>query len=80
LSLKLASAALIRKEARAGDPVLILDDVFAELDSTRRSRLAALVSHNEQVIITAAVSEDVPAELNASRFTVQDGTLEVDNG
>jgi DNA replication and repair protein RecF len=80
LSLKLASAALIRKEVRAGDPVLILDDVFAELDSTRRSRLAALVSHNEQVIITAAVSEDVPAELNASRFTVQDGTLEVDNG
>jgi DNA replication and repair protein RecF len=80
LSLKLASAALIRKEARAGDPVLILDDVFAELDSTRRSRLAALVSHNEQVIITAAVAEDVPAELKASRFSVQDGTLEVDNG
>jgi DNA replication and repair protein RecF len=80
LSLKLASAALIRKEARAGDPVLILDDVFAELDSTRRSRLAALVSHNEQVIITAAVAEDVPAELEASRFSVQDGTLEVDNG
>ena len=80
LSLKLASAALIRREARAGDPVLILDDVFAELDSTRRSRLAALVSHNEQVIITAAVAEDVPAELRASRFSVQDGTLEVDNG
>lgn len=80
LSLKLASAALIRREARAGDPVLILDDVFAELDSTRRSRLAALVSHNEQVIITAAVAEDVPAELKASRFSVQDGTLEVDNG
>jgi DNA replication and repair protein RecF len=80
LSLKLASAALIRKEARAGDPILILDDVFAELDSTRRSRLAALVSHNEQVIITAAVAEDVPAELKASRFSVQDGTLEVDNG
>jgi DNA replication and repair protein RecF len=75
--LKLASAELIRKEARAGDPVLILDDVFAELDSTRRSRLASLVSHNEQVIITAAVAEDVPFELSATRFYVNAGSLEV---
>jgi DNA replication and repair protein RecF len=79
LSLKLASAELIRKEARAGDPVLILDDVFAELDSTRRSRLAALVSDNEQVIITAAVAEDVPIELAATRFQVTAGSLEVLN-
>ena len=79
LSLKLASAALIRKEARAGDPVLILDDVFAELDSTRRSRLAQLVLDNEQVIITAAVVEDVPAELSATKFHVVAGTLEVLN-
>jgi DNA replication and repair protein RecF len=77
LALKLASAELIRKEARAGDPVLILDDVFAELDSTRRSRLASLVSHNEQVIITAAVAEDVPFELSATRFYVNAGSLEV---
>lgn len=77
LALKLASAELIRKEARAGDPVLILDDVFAELDSTRRSRLASLVSHNEQVIITAAVAEDVPSELSATRFYVKAGSLEV---
>ena len=79
LALKLASADLIRKDARAGDPVLILDDVFAELDSTRRSRLAALVSHNEQVIITAAVAEDVPIELSATRFYVLAGSLEVAN-
>ena len=79
LALKLASADLIRKDARAGDPVLILDDVFAELDSTRRSRLAALVSHNEQVIITAAVAEDVPSELSATRFNVSAGSLEVAN-
>jgi len=79
LSLKLASAELIRKEARAGDPILILDDVFAELDSTRRSRLAALVSDNEQVIITAAVVEDVPSELTATRFQVTAGYLEVLN-
>jgi len=79
LSLKLASADLIRKEARAGDPILILDDVFAELDSTRRSRLAALVSDNEQVIITAAVVEDVPSELAAKRFQVTAGMLEALN-
>lgn len=79
LALKLASAALIRKEARAGDPILILDDVFAELDSTRRSRLASLVSHNEQVIITAAVAEDVPSELLAKRFKVVAGTVEANN-
>ena len=79
LALKLASADLIRKDARAGDPVLILDDVFAELDSTRRSRLAALVSHNEQVIITAAVAEAVPSELSAIRFNVLAGSLEVAN-
>jgi DNA replication and repair protein RecF len=79
LSLKLASAELIRKEARAGDPILILDDVFAELDSTRRSRLAALVSDNEQVIITAAVVEDVPSELAATRFQVTAGSLEAFN-
>jgi len=80
LALKLASASLIRKDARAGDPILILDDVFAELDTTRRSRLAALISHNEQVIITAAVVEDVPSELRATKFKVTAGTLEPANG
>jgi DNA replication and repair protein RecF len=79
LALKLASASLIRKDARAGDPILILDDVFAELDTTRRSRLAALISHNEQVIITAAVAEDVPSELRATKFKVTAGTLEAAN-
>jgi DNA replication and repair protein RecF len=79
LALKLASASLIRKDARAGDPILILDDVFAELDSTRRSRLANLISHNEQVIITAAVAEDVPGELRATRFKVTSGSLEAEN-
>jgi len=80
LALKLASAALIRKDARAGDPVLILDDVFAELDATRRSRLASLISHNEQVIITAAVAKDIPSELRATKFNVTAGTLEASNG
>lgn len=79
LALKLASAALLRKDSRAGDPVLILDDVFAELDLIRRSRLANLIADNEQVIITAAVAEDVPSELRASRFAVLAGTVECQN-
>lgn len=79
LALKLASAELLKTESRAGDPILILDDVFAELDSTRRSRLAELVSDNEQVIITAAVSEDVPVSLHVHRMAVTSGTVEVQN-
>ncbi len=79
LALKLASAQLLREEARAGDPILILDDVFAELDSTRRTRLANLVSDNEQVLITAAVVEDVPTELSANRIFVTAGEIAVSN-
>ena len=79
LALKLASAKLLKAGSRAGDPILILDDVFAELDSTRRSRLAELVSDNEQVIITAAVPEDVPVALHAHRMAVTSGTVEVQN-
>ena len=79
LALKLASAQLLREEARAGDPILILDDVFAELDSTRRTRLAQLVSDNEQVLITAAVVEDVPSELTANRIFVTGGEIVVGN-
>src|SRR6202044_1575252 len=61
LALRLASFALLR-EGRE-DPVLILDDVFAELDGRRRERQAALVSGGEQVLITAAVSADIPEVL-----------------
>lgn len=75
LGLRLASISLLRSETRSGDPILILDDVFAELDSGRRSRLAELVANNEQVIITAAVGEDVPAELKARVFEVAAGEV-----
>ena len=75
LALRLASIELLRKESRLGDPVLILDDVFAELDSGRRERLAALISENEQVIITAAVAEDVPKSLLATVFSVKAGVI-----
>jgi DNA replication and repair protein RecF len=63
LALKLASAAVLRRESTVGDPVLILDDVFAELDESRRERLAAAVGGFEQVLITAAVFDDVPSAL-----------------
>lgn len=60
LSLRLALAELLRQESAYGDPVIILDDVFAELDAKRRQALMACVSGFEQVIVTAAVAEDVP--------------------
>jgi DNA replication and repair protein RecF len=68
LALRLASFELLR--AGREDPVLILDDVFAELDAGRRERLARLVAGAEQVLVTAAVPEDVPAVLAGVRFTV----------
>ena len=73
LALRLASFALLR-EGRE-DPVLILDDVFAELDTGRRDRLAGLVAGAEQVLITAAVPADVPAVLAGARFTVRAGAV-----
>lgn len=62
LALRLASFQLLRRDLGT-DPVLILDDVFAELDTRRRARLAELVSDCEQVIVTAAVAQDVPESL-----------------
>ena len=78
LSLRLASLEILRQESKLGDPILILDDVFAELDSDRRAKLSELVQGNEQVLITAAVIEDVPASLVAKRFSVVAG--EIANG
>ncbi|MEY4423909.1 MAG: hypothetical protein RLZZ258_1012 [Actinomycetota bacterium] len=75
LALRLASIALLRTETRSGDPILILDDVFAELDAGRRERLAAMVADNEQVLITAAVAEDVPQQLIATVFKVAAGQV-----
>jgi DNA replication and repair protein RecF len=57
------------------DPVLILDDVFAELDVRRRQRLADLVLPARQVLVTAAVAEDIPAALDGVRFHVEPGTV-----
>jgi DNA replication and repair protein RecF len=73
LALRLASFDLLR--AGREDPVLILDDVFAELDAGRRERLAALVAEAEQVLVTAAVPEDIPEILKGAHFKVSGGTL-----
>jgi DNA replication and repair protein RecF len=73
LALRLAAFEILRADGE--DPVLILDDVFAELDAGRRDRLAGLVAGAEQVLITAAVVQDVPAELTGRRYTVADGAI-----
>ena len=75
LALRLASAELLRAESMLGDPIVILDDVFAELDADRRSRLADLVAGFEQVIVTAAVEADVPAGLQGRTVRVDAGTI-----
>lgn len=75
LALRLASAELLRAESPAGDPVLILDDVFAELDAERRRRLAALTSGYEQVVVTAAVEEDIPDVLHRHVVRISAGTI-----
>ncbi len=75
LALKLASAELLRRDSQTGDPVLILDDVFAELDQARRGHLAEAVTGFEQVLITAAVREDVPAHLAANAVHIRAGEI-----
>ncbi|MDR6611533.1 DNA replication/repair protein RecF [Leifsonia sp. 1010] len=75
LALKLASAELLRQESTTGDPVLILDDVFAELDQARRRMLATAVAGYEQVLITAAVYDDVPDELTAHTVRIEAGSI-----
>ncbi|WP_129841450.1 DNA replication/repair protein RecF [Streptomyces sp. RFCAC02] len=74
LALRLAAFGLLREEGP--EPVLVLDDVFAELDGRRRERLAELVAPGEQVLVTAAVPEDVPAGLTGSRYAVAEGRVD----
>ncbi|WP_017604023.1 DNA replication/repair protein RecF [Nocardiopsis alkaliphila] len=74
LAFKLSAFDLLR--ADGDDPVLILDDVFAELDTERRGRLAERVRDAEQVLVTAAVGEDIPEELDGARFGVRQGVVE----
>jgi DNA replication and repair protein RecF len=76
LSLRLGSYELLRSDALpGGDPVLILDDVFAELDRDRREQLALTAGKAEQAIVTAAVVGDVPEQLAGARYDVADGSV-----
>jgi DNA replication and repair protein RecF len=77
LALRLASYELLKADGAEGDgePVLVLDDVFAELDTGRRERLATLVQGAEQVLVTAAVPDDVPEQLIGGRWDVHDGAV-----
>jgi DNA replication and repair protein RecF len=75
LALRLASAELLRRDSTTGDPVLVLDDVFAELDRLRRERLAAAIGGFEQVLVTAAVLEDVPEPLTARIVHIDAGHI-----
>jgi DNA replication and repair protein RecF len=78
LGLRLASYELLREDAGPdgdGEPVHILDDVFAELDTGRRDKLAELVAKAEQVLVTAAVPQDVPEQLEGARLDVMAGEV-----
>jgi DNA replication and repair protein RecF len=73
LALRLAAFWLLRADGE--DPVLLLDDVFAELDAGRRDRLAELAGQAEQVLVTAAVTDDVPVRLCGTEYTVTEGAI-----
>jgi DNA replication and repair protein RecF len=75
LSLRLATAAWLRQELSSGDPIIILDDVFAELDATRRRMLVSLVSDYSQILVTSAVEEDLPEGLSGNVLDVHDGVV-----
>ncbi len=68
LALRLAAYELLRSDG--GDPVLLLDDVFAELDNARRQALASVAASAEQVLVTAAVHDDIPADWDARRIEI----------
>ncbi|MDR1431908.1 MAG: DNA replication/repair protein RecF [Propionibacteriaceae bacterium] len=72
-ALRLASLGLLRQDGL--EPVLLLDDVFAELDQARREHLAGSVLGAEQVLVTAAVADDVPSGLSGQRFKVEGGNV-----
>ncbi|MEJ2869953.1 DNA replication/repair protein RecF [Actinomycetospora sp. OC33-EN08] len=73
LALRLGGFELLRGEG--SEPILVLDDVFAELDARRREALARTAARAEQVLVTAAVDDDVPAVLSGSRYVIEDGTV-----
>jgi DNA replication and repair protein RecF len=78
LALRLGSHRLLAEEGE--EPVLLMDDVFAELDRQRRDRVAEAALAAEQTILTAAVPEELPGELNAAVFHVEPGSVQLSVG
>ena len=74
ISLRIGSYNLLKSEG--AEPVLILDDIFAELDTARRQQLTSVTQMAEQTFITAAVESDLPAELLSTKFYVTPGHVE----
>ncbi|HIW95136.1 MAG TPA: DNA replication/repair protein RecF [Candidatus Corynebacterium gallistercoris] len=81
-ALSLRLAAFFMQEGDGTSPIIILDDVFAELDRNRRARLVELIKDAEQVLITAAVDEDIPQALRdiATIYTVEASTIDTPEG
>lgn len=75
LALRLGMAAWVRTQRASGDPIMILDDVFAELDARRRTQLVGAISDYEQLVVTSAVEEDLPHGLEGRRLDVHQGTV-----
>ena len=73
ISLRIGSFNLLKSEG--AEPILILDDIFAELDTTRRAQLTSVTKMAEQTIITAAVESDLPPELLSSKYYVSPGVV-----
>ena len=78
LALRLGSHRLLTEEGE--EPVLLMDDVFAELDRQRRDRVAEAALAAEQTIVTAAVAEELPPELDAAVFHVEPGSVQLSQG
>ncbi len=74
LALRLACYHLLSSDG--AEPVLILDDVFAELDAGRREQLAGIAVRAEQSLISAAVPSDVPEILTGARYDVGNGEVQ----
>jgi len=75
LALRLGMAAWLRENRASGDPIIMLDDVFAELDARRREKLVGAITGYEQLIITSAVEDDLPPGLEGTRLDVKNGVV-----
>jgi DNA replication and repair protein RecF len=78
ISLRIGSYNLLKTEG--AEPVLILDDIFAELDTARRQQLTSVTQMAEQTFITAAVESDLPTELLSKKFYVTPGVVSSERG